>query len=107
MYGVTSLVGLALVIAPFILGYSLQPTPLWTSLILGAMITLASGYKTLTEDRANWEGWVAGIAGIVAILAPFVLGFSAVSAALWTNIILGGIVAVLAGYQVFGNPNLR
>lgn len=101
MYWVNMVLGLALIAAPFALGYSDTSTALWSSIILGAIIALASGYKAIAKDKAHWEEWVDLVAGIVAVLIPFALGFSALTAALWASIILGIIVAALAGYQLY------
>jgi hypothetical protein len=95
-----SVLGLALILAPYVLGYSGDTVPLWTSTILGAMIALASGHKVLAKGTEQWENWVAGIAGVLAVLAPYVLNFSGIAAALWTNVILGAAVAILAEAQV-------
>ena len=95
-----SALGLALMLAPFVLNYSSNSAALWTSLILGAVIALVSGYKAVTKDTEEWENWAAGIAGVLAVFAPYVLGFSGIAAALWTNVILGAAVAILAEAQV-------
>jgi len=100
MYWTIGILGLALIVAPFVLGYSGDTNALWTSIILGAVVALVAGYKALTKDVAKWEDWVAGIAGLLAVIAPFVL-FSAQTTAVWTSVILGLVVAILAGYQVF------
>jgi hypothetical protein len=95
-----SVLGLALMLAPFVLGYAGDIVPQWTSIILGAVIALASGYKALAKDTEQWENWVAGIAGVLAVLAPYELGFNGVVAALWPNVILGAAVAILAEAEV-------
>lgn len=100
-YWLISILGLALVVAPFVLGYTDEATPLWTSLILGAVVTLSAGYKAWVKDRARWEEWLAGLAGLLAVIAPFVLDFTDQDGALWANVILGAAVAILAGYIVF------
>lgn len=101
MYWITGILGLALIVAPFALGFSSNSIALWASVILGAAVVLVSGIKAVTHDTARWEYWVAGILGLAAIVAPFVLRFSAQATAMWTNIVLGALVAVLAGYQAF------
>ncbi|MEJ2710219.1 MAG: SPW repeat protein [Anaerolineales bacterium] len=103
MYWITGILGLALILAPFVFGFSANTSAMWSSVILGAVITLASIVEGWTRDDRNWEYWVVGLAGILAILAPFVLGFSSVSGALWTAIILGAVVALLAGTKVFAS----
>lgn len=103
MYWITGILGLALILAPFVFGFSANASAMWSSVVLGAVITLASIVEGWTRDNRNWEYWVVGLAGILAILAPFVLGFSSVSGALWTAIILGAVVALLAGTKVFAS----
>lgn len=103
MYWITGILGLALILAPFVFGFSANTSAMWSSVVLGAVITLASIVEGWTHDNRNWEYWVVGLAGILAILAPFVLGFSSVSGALWTAIILGAVVALLAGTKVFAS----
>jgi len=101
MYKYTGVLGLALVAAPFILGYRSDTTAMWTSIVIGAVIVLVSYVKSrAVDDGTRWEYWVAGLAGLLAVIAPFVLGFSAVTAALWTSIILGAVVAILSGAKV-------
>ena len=101
MYWITGLLGLILAAAPWLFQYSDNTTAMWTSLALGAVIVLASAVKGFLHDAAKWEYWVAGLAGIVAIAAPFVLDFTALTAALWASIIIGAIVVIVAGYESF------
>lgn len=101
MFWVTGLAGLALIAAPWVLNYSNETNPLWASIIIGAVIALVSAYKAFARDIASWEYWIAGIAGIAAVVAPFVLGFTALTAALWTLVIVGAFVAILSLYEVF------
>lgn len=44
---------------------------------------------------------MAGIAGLLAVIAPFVFGFTTLTVALWTFFILGAAIVILAGYEVF------
>jgi hypothetical protein len=100
MYWLISILGLALIVAPFVLGYSGETNPMWTSVILGAIVFLVSAYKALAQDKAKWEAWMAVLAGVLAVIAPWALGFSAVNTAMWTSVILGVVVVILAGSQV-------
>lgn len=101
MYWLTGILGLIMVAAPFILGYSENLTALWTSIILGLLVAIVSFYKALSKDAATWEYIVAAVVGVVAVFAPFLFGFSATTTAMWTVIILGAIIAILAGYEGF------
>lgn len=98
----TGIAGLALILAPFIFGYTTNPTALWTSILLGAVMAIVSFYKAVLKDVARWEYWVAGGAAILAVLMPFILGFRTEPAALWSNVVVGLIVAFVTGSALFG-----
>lgn len=101
MYWITGVSGLALIVAPFVLRFSNNATAMWSSIILGAAILIVSLIKAGLHDTSDWEYWVAGVLGLAAVVAPFVLGFSVLTAALWSSIVLGAIVVVLSGYEVY------
>jgi uncharacterized MAPEG superfamily protein len=104
MFWLTLLLGLVLVLAPWVFGYADNTTALWTSVILGAVMAVVSGYKARAKDMANWEYWVAGIAGLLALIAPFVLDFGTERSAIWTDTMIGGITLVVSAYQVLLGP---
>ncbi|MCU0494034.1 MAG: SPW repeat protein [Chloroflexaceae bacterium] len=101
MFWVTGIFGLALIAAPFAFGYSTNPAALWSSVILGAIVTLVSGYKLLVNDRATWEDWAQIVAGVALLLMPFLFGFSVITAALWTCIIVGAALILLPSYDLY------
>ena len=47
--------------------------------------------------------WVIAIAGVWEILAPFILGFAVIPAALWNNVIVGVILIVLGAWAALSN----
>ncbi|RIK44224.1 MAG: hypothetical protein DCC55_03270 [Chloroflexi bacterium] len=101
MYWLTGILGLAMAVAPFALGYRDHTFAMWTSVILGVVVLLASIYEAMDERQAKWEWWVVGIAGVLAVIAPFVFGFTTMTMAFWTMLILGALVFILAGYEAF------
>lgn len=108
MFWITGILGLALVLAPFVLGYSDNSGALWSSIILGGVVLLVSLYEALVKDKSDWEYWLAGLAGVLAILAPFVLNFSAVGTAMWVSIILGLLIVIFSGIEVAsGEPDIQ
>ncbi len=104
MYWLTGLLGLALIIAPFAFRYNTDNNALWASIILGAAILLVSILEGAVRDLSNWEYWIAGLAGVLAIFAPFVLQFNTPekSTQMWVTIILGAVVALLSIYEITG-----
>jgi cadmium resistance protein CadD (predicted permease) len=107
MYWATGILGILLIIAPFVLGFSSNPSALWTGVILGAITLIVSLIKAFAHDVSQWEYWVTGLMGILAIIAPFVLGFTALTTAMWTSIILGVITLVLSAVELFRRPTGR
>lgn len=108
MYLIIGFLGLLSIIAPFVLNYNQDIVALWTSLIVGAVLIVTSVLEGFAADKDRWEYWVAGIAGVGAILAPFVLGFSGLAAALWTLIIVGAVTVLAAWTKLYpGRTSLR
>jgi uncharacterized membrane protein HdeD (DUF308 family) len=104
MSWIIAISGVALAVAPFIFGYSSNLAALATSISLGAAVALAGFIKALTKGSSKGEYWVAATVGLVGVIAPFGLGFSAITGALWSMLLLGGLVVILAGYEVLKTP---
>lgn len=105
MYLATGILGLALVVAPFALGFSTSHPAFYTSVIVGAGVILVSAIKALLHDDVPWEYWAAGLLGILVAGSPFALGFTNLTRALLTTVILGVLLFLLSGYQVFFAEN--
>jgi len=48
----------------------------------------------------TWMAWVTVALGVWLIIAPFVLGYSNIIVALWNDVIVGVLVAVLAFFSL-------
>lgn len=108
MYWITAVLGLAMGIAPYVLGYSDNTNAFWTSIVLGAVVLIVSLYEAIDEEKARWEYVVAALAGLLAVIAPFALGFTALTSALWATIVLGAVIVILSGYElVFADQMAR
>lgn len=108
--GLELLVGLWLIISPFVLGYSDlgQATKTiasqatnndlivgFTIAVIGA-IRLANAYRFGEYELPTmWLSWLSALLGLWLIVSPFVLGFSGLATPFWNSIIVGIIVAVL------------
>src|SRR5438105_15592635 len=100
MYLLTGFLGLMAMVALFLFGFSQDTAALWTSLITGAVLIVDSTIEGFAGDKGRWEYCVAGGVGMVAIVAPFVLGFSALVAAVWTLAIVGLITIIASGMKL-------
>lgn len=107
MSWVIALLGVALAVAPFVLGYSDQTTAMWLSIGLGVLVALVAGYKALVRDIGHWEDWLAVLAGLVAIIAPFIFFDAVPTVGVWTSVIIGALVVIIAGYMALMTPSAR
>ncbi len=101
MYLLTGFLGIIAIVSPYLFGYNDDAIALWTSLIIGVVLMAASIFEGIAADREKWEYWVVGVAGLMAILSPFVLGFSTLTPALWTLVIIGGVTILAAWMKLF------
>lgn len=86
--------GLWLLISPWVLAYRMEASATWNAVIVGALIVAVALFE-LFRIRA-WEEWTSVALGVWLLISPWLLGFSAVGSAMWTAVIVGLAVAVLA-----------
>ncbi len=48
----------------------------------------------------KWLNWGAGILGIWLIISPFILGYWRVTSALWSQVVAGVLVSLIALWQI-------
>jgi VIT1/CCC1 family predicted Fe2+/Mn2+ transporter len=105
--GVNIVLGAWMVIASFVLGYSGTAIAVWNDIIVGVVILILAWSRVANPDRMTAESWINAILGLWLIVAPFVLGFSAVTAAMWNSIIIGVVVAVLGAWSAIATNVAR
>jgi hypothetical protein len=81
-----------LFISPWVLGFAGELMAARTAWV-GGVVIFAMAVAAMARF-AEWEEWVALIVGVLVLISPWVLGFAAVNAALWTCVVLGIIVAL-------------
>jgi hypothetical protein len=94
---VVALVGIWEGLAPFILGYSDIAAAVWNAIIVGLIVLVLAVWSALTDSptTAKTLDWINVAVGIWLIIAPFVLGYSIVTIAMWNAIIVGAVIAAL------------
>ena len=92
-------VAVLLFISPWVLGFSGELMAARTAWVGGIVIFVMAVAAML--QFAEWEEWVALIVGILVLISPWVLGFAAVYAALWTCVVLGIIVALSSVSEIW------
>lgn len=91
--------GIWLIISPFALAYVNVLPAVWNNLVVGILLILITAYALFTRAQLEWIGWTMLALGVWEIIAPFVLDFAGISAALWNNIILGVIIGVVGAWS--------
>lgn len=96
---VNFLLGIALLISPFVLGFRADQTPAWNAYIVGAIIAIMALAAMFAFQP--WEEWISAILGAWLIISPWVLGFNAGhSTAMTTHVVIGIATLVLALWAV-------
>jgi hypothetical protein len=78
----------------------------WNHIIVGIILVLVGAWAALTHTvgTAKTLDWIAAVAGVWLIIAPFILGPPAVAAGLWNDIIVGVIVIILGVWAALAAP---
>ena len=95
--------GLVLLLSPWLFGFTGEPSAAWNAWILGIAIAVIAAVALYAFYEP--EEWINVVLGIWAVIAPWALGFSAITAATWVHVIAGIVVAVLAAGSIWFNHN--
>lgn len=101
MYWITAFLGVVLISAPFVLGFSDNQSALWTSELIGFTLVGASLLEWAAEGVQRWEYWVLAIAGAAALISPVFIGFELMSTSSLTMILSGVVAISISGYKLF------
>lgn len=88
------LLGIWVIISPFVVQFGRLPAALWNNVIVGIVIAVLALIRTSTPRQVGWS-WANVVLGIWMIISPFALGVMT-TAILWNNIILGIVIALIA-----------
>lgn len=93
--GINVVLGIWLIISPFVLGYATSNAAEWNDIACGIAVSLLA---------VAGASWLNVMMGIWLILSPFVLGFASAPALLWNNVILGAVVGTVAALSGSTRP---
>ena len=91
---VNLVLGLWMVISPWILAHQGEAGPTWNAVTVGVLIAALALFE-LFKVKA-WEEWTSMALGAWLVISPWVVGFSTLGAAMWNAVIVGLAVALLA-----------
>jgi uncharacterized membrane protein len=95
--------GLGLLVSPWLFGFATETYAAWNAWIVGAAITVFAAAALYAFNEV--EEWGNLVLGLWTLIAPWVLGFSAVTTALWVHVVAGIVVAVLAAGNIWFTHN--
>ncbi len=92
--GLNAVLGMLLVVSPWLFGFAAAQAATWVAVISGLVIAgvSAAAFMRMLE----WEERVNFVAGLYVMGAPWLFGFSQVTSAMWTHLLIGLAVTVLA-----------
>src|SRR6185369_3281936 len=93
--GINILLGIWLILAPFVLGYASLQVAMWNDIILGALVLAIAMIRTFGTALGT-ASWVNVVLGIWLVIAPFVLNYGDNPSPRWNDIILGMLVIIFA-----------
>jgi hypothetical protein len=102
--GLNVLLGLWLLVAPFLLGYGNIAAAMWNDVIVGGLVLILAGVRVWKPAHNRWLSWTNVLLGLWLLAAPFILAYSEVAAAMWNDIIVGIGIAVLGAWSAIAAP---
>ncbi|HEY1268538.1 MAG TPA: SPW repeat protein [Candidatus Binatia bacterium] len=92
------ILGIWLIISPFVLLYRGLSQALWDNVIVGIIIAILAIWRALAEETEGMTviSWVLALLGLWTLISPFVLGYAQARNAMVNNVIVGIVVGILA-----------
>jgi SPW repeat len=85
--------------SPWVLGFAGQPHAAWMARVTGVMIAVLA--LAAIVQFTVWEEWANLALGLWLIVAPWAAGFTSVAPTRWSYVVLGILVAAVAGSEVW------
>jgi hypothetical protein len=91
--------GLILFASPWAVDFKADSTAFNNAVSCGGIIMLLS--IAAVTSYAMWEEWANLIVGLWAAYAPWALGFQTDTPAVYTHVVLGGLIALAAAFDMW------
>lgn len=91
--------GVLLFFTPWFFQFAGPSVAAWNAWIGGGLVVALT--IMALQRFAEWEEWMVGVLGIWLVLSPWLLGFAEMSAATWSAVVLGALIAISSGWRVF------
>ena len=91
---VNAVLGVALVVSPWVLDYSSETFAMSNAVVIGLAL-VAAALGAMLAPKA-WEEWTEAVLGLWMVISPWMLAFSHVQVAMYVAVAVGLIVVLLA-----------
>jgi hypothetical protein len=99
--GLNVLLGIWVIVAPFVLTFTGTSAALWNDIIVGAAVLILGLVRLNNMRTTMWASWINLVLGIWLVIGPYVLTYSDITNARWNDIAVGIAVAILAAFSLF------
>lgn len=100
--GLILVIGLWMMVAPWILAYAMVGAATWNSVFSGFALAVLAIARMAVPFRYEVVGWLGFALGLWLLFAPFLLNFYEVSSAMYNSVSFGFIILVLAAWSAVG-----
>jgi hypothetical protein len=77
---------------------------MWNARACGVLIVILG---LIGLSRAEWAEWTNVGVGVWLLVSPWILDYSAIGSLTWNAVVIGIVVAVLAGYRASSLRRVR
>jgi FtsH-binding integral membrane protein len=91
---VNAVLGVALVVSPWVLDYSSETFAMSNAVVIGLALVAAALGAMLAPQA--WEEWTEAVLGLWMVISPWMLAYSHVQVAMYAAVVVGLIVVLLA-----------
>lgn len=95
---VNALMGLALAISPWVLGFAGNSMAMSNAVVIG--LVLAAVALGAVVMPSAWEEWAEGALGLWTVAAPWIVGFAGLRDAMLAHVVIGLVVVALAAWTL-------
>jgi hypothetical protein len=96
---INAVLAVFLFFSPWLVGYRDVQIATWNAGVCGLVIALVAALAITRLQE--WEEWSNALLGLWTAAAPWILGFAGTVAAMWTHVLVGLVVLVLAAVEIW------
>jgi len=99
-------IGVLLFVTPFVFGATANTAAAFTAYVGGVLLAVGGLWSLASPANRSVE-WAVVVLGVLIFIAPFVFGFTTLSALAWSSWIAGVLAVIFAGSVLYGERDRR